>query len=160
MERQQTIWHQCTRHASQYLTANLFDRLDQLSGALPGRRDLVVPIIEEVPMFLIHAPILIVPTAEAREALGEIRFHRNPVRDRLKRNRSRGSRMRRREFMAGLAGVAVPRVPRDGAVELGLRLGDPRRPKNSFTAAQMRQAEAGTRARLASLPSRRRARAI
>lgn len=52
-------------HASQYLKANLFDRLDQLSGALPGRHDLAVPIIDEVPMFRIHAPILIVPTAEA-----------------------------------------------------------------------------------------------
>jgi hypothetical protein len=32
----ETIWQQCTRNASQYLTANFFDRLDQLSGDLRG----------------------------------------------------------------------------------------------------------------------------
>jgi hypothetical protein len=66
--------------SSQHLTANLFDHLDQPSEALPGRRDLAVSINEEVPMFRIHAPILIIPTAEAREALGpRMRRVRSPT---------------------------------------------------------------------------------
>jgi hypothetical protein len=63
------------------------------------------------------------------------------------------------QFIFGRLTLAVcSRIRRDGVVEIELGLGDPRLPKNSFTAAQMRQADAATRARVASLPGRRFAR--
>jgi hypothetical protein len=52
------------------------------------------------------------------------------------------------------------RVRHDGVVEIELGLGDSRLPKNSFTAAQMRQAEAAARAWVASSPGRRPAPAL
>jgi hypothetical protein len=67
-----------------YLTGNLFDHLDQLSEALPGRRDLAVSINEEVPMFRIHAPILIVvPTAEASPPTARLPWQRSALRLRI-----------------------------------------------------------------------------
>ena len=111
-------------------------------------------------MFRIHAPILIVPTAEAREAIGPrlqaagLAAYREIV------LAAKGLEIAHLQFVFGRLTLAVcSRVRRDGVVEIELGLGDPRLPKSSFTAAQMRQAEAATRARVASLPGRRAGRA-
>ena len=47
----------------------------------------------------------------------------------------------------GLTLAVCSRVRRDGIVEIEMGLGDPRLPRSTFTAAQMRQAEAASRAR-------------
>ena len=112
-------------------------------------------------MFRIHAPILIVPTAEAREVLG---FHLQEAGLAAYREiivAAKGLEIAHLQFVFGRLTLAVcSRVRRDGVVEIELGLGDPRLPKNSFTAAQMRQAEAATRARVASSHGRRPARAF
>jgi hypothetical protein len=48
----------------------------------------------------------------------------------------------------GLTLAVCSRIRRDGTVELEIGLGDSRLPKSAFTADQMRQAEATSRARL------------
>jgi hypothetical protein len=47
----------------------------------------------------------------------------------------------------GLTLAVCSRVRRDGIVEIEMGLGDQRLPRNSFTATQMQQAEAASRAR-------------
>ena len=112
-------------------------------------------------MFRIHAPIVIVPTAEAREALGFRLQEAGLAAYREIIVAAKGLEIAHLQFVFGRLTLAVcSRVRRDGVVEIELGLGDPRLPKNSFTAAQMRQAEAATRARVASLPGRRLARAF
>ena len=112
-------------------------------------------------MFRIHAPILIVPTAEAREALGSRLQEAGLSAYREIIVAAKGLEIAHLQFVFGRLTLAVcSRVRRDGVVEIELGLGDPRLPKNSFTAAQMRQAEAATRARGTSSPGRRPARAF
>ena len=112
-------------------------------------------------MFRIHAPILIVPTVEAREALGSRLQEAGLAAYREIIVAAKGLEIAHLQFVFGRLTLAVcSRVRRDGVVEIELGLGDPRLPKNSFTAAQVRQAEAATRARVASLPGRRPARAF
>jgi hypothetical protein len=60
----------------------------------------------------------------------------------------------------GLTLAVCSRVRRDGIVEIEMGLGDPRLPRSTFTAAQMRQAEAafsGAERRRASRPASTRA---
>ena len=112
-------------------------------------------------MFRIHAPILIVTTAEAREAIGPRLQAAGLAAYREIAVAAKGLEIAHLQFGFGRLTLAVcSRVRRDGVVEIELGLGDPRLPKSSFTAAQMRQAEAATRARVASLPGRRLARAF
>lgn len=107
-------------------------------------------------MFRIQVPILIVPTAEARDAIGS---HLQAVGLAAYREiavAAKGLEIAHLQFVFGRLTLAVcSRVRRDGAVEIELGLGDPRLPKSSFTVAQMRQAESATRGRAASLPGRR-----
>ena len=102
-------------------------------------------------MFRIHAPILIVPTAEAREALGSRLQEAGLSAYREIIVAAKGLEIAHLQFVFGRLTLAVcSRVRRDGVVEIELGLGDPRLPKNSFTAAQLRQAEVATRAQVAS----------
>ena len=48
----------------------------------------------------------------------------------------------------GLTLAVCSRIRRGGIVEIEIGLGDPRLPKSSFTAAQLREAEAASRSRL------------
>jgi hypothetical protein len=106
--------------------------------------------IGEVNMFRTQAPILIVPTAEAREALG---VHLRPAALAAHREialAAKGLEIAYLQFSFGRLTLAVcSRVRRDGLVEIEIEigLGDPRLPKSTFTAAQMRQAEAAAHAR-------------
>ena len=106
-------------------------------------------------MFRVQAPILIVPTAEAREALG--RSSSAGGARRLPRDRRRGERPGDRASPVQLRRADACRVlarppgrhrrDRDRSRRSSL-------PTSSFTAAQMRQAEAAARAR-AEAPRRR-----
>jgi len=104
---------------------------------------------EEVNMFRVQAPILIVPTAEAREALG---IQLRPAALAAYREialAAKGLEIAHLQFSFQKLTLAVcSRVRRDAMVEIEIGLGDPRLPKSSFTAAQMRQAEAAVRARV------------
>lgn len=112
-------------------------------------------------MFRIHAPIVIVPTVEARAALGSRLREAGLAAYREIAVAAKGLEIAHLQFVFGRLTLAVcSRVRRDGVVEIELGLGDTRLPSNSFTAAQLRQAEAATRYRVASLPIRRPTRAI
>lgn len=100
-------------------------------------------------MFRVQAPILIVPTAETREALG---VHLRPAALAAYREialAAKGLEIAHLQFSFGKLTLAVcSRVRRDGIVEIEIGLGNSRLPVSSFTAAQMRQAEAALRARV------------
>ncbi len=100
-------------------------------------------------MFRIQAPILIVPTVEARQALGRRLRWAGLAAYREIAVAAKGLEIAHLQFSFFELTLAVcSRVRRDGIVEIEIGLGDPRLPKNSFTAAQMRQAEAAAQARI------------
>ena len=100
-------------------------------------------------MFRIHTPILIVPTAEAREAIGTHLRLAALAAYREIALAAKGLEIAHLQFVFGKLTLAVcSRVRRDGIVEIEIGVGDPRLPKSSFTAAQMRQAEAAAQARI------------
>ena len=100
-------------------------------------------------MFQVQAPVLIVPTADAKLAVGVhmraaglAAYHEIAL-------AAKGLEIAHLEFVfRGLTLAVCSRVRRDGIVEIEMGLGDPRLAKSSFTAAQMRQAEAASRARI------------
>ena len=104
-------------------------------------------------MFGIQAPILVVPTAEAREALGAnlrpaARAAYLEIAMAVK-----GLEIAHLQFVFDRLTLAVcSRVRRDGRVEIEIGLGDPRLPKSTFTVTQLRQAEAAARARTHARP--------
>ncbi len=99
-------------------------------------------------MFKIEAPVLIIPTAEARQALGERLRQAGAAAYREIALAAKGLEIAHLQFAFRKLTLAVcSRVRRDGIVEIELGLGDPRLPRSSFTAEQMRQAEAAARAR-------------
>ena len=99
-------------------------------------------------MFQIQAPILIVPAAEAKLALGvHVRVAALAAYREIALA-AKGLEIAHLQFVfRGLTLAVCSRVRRDGIVEIEMGLGDPRLPKSSFTAAQMRQDEAASRAR-------------
>ena len=99
-------------------------------------------------MFKIEAPILIVPTAEAQQALGSHLRLAALAAYREIALAAKGLEIAHLLFAFRKLTLAVcSRVRRDGIVEIEMGLGDPRLPKSTFTAAQMRQAEAAARSR-------------
>jgi hypothetical protein len=99
-------------------------------------------------MFQIQAPILILPTTEARQALGAHLRAAGLAAYREIAFAAKGLEIAYLQFVFRSLTLAVcSRVRRDGIVEIEMGLGDPRLPRSSFTAAQMRQAEAAMRAR-------------
>ncbi len=99
-------------------------------------------------MFRIHAPILIVPTPDARDALGVYLRPAGLAAYREIAMAAKGLEIAHLQFVFGPLTLAVcSRVRRDGVVEIEIGLGDPRLPKSTFTLAQMRQAENAARAR-------------
>jgi hypothetical protein len=99
-------------------------------------------------MFRIQAPIVVVPTAEAKLALG---VHLQPAALAAHREialAAKGLEIAHLQFVFRNLTLAVcSRIRRDGIVEIEVGLGDSRLPKSSFTAAQMREAEAANRVR-------------
>jgi hypothetical protein len=116
---------------------------------------LALCITEEAPMLRIHAPILIVPTAEVREAVGPHLQAAGVAAYREIAGAAKGLEIAHLQFIFRRLTLAVcSRVRRDGLIEIELGIGNPRLPTAQFTAAEMRRAEAATRVRVAS-PSRR-----
>ena len=99
-------------------------------------------------MFQIQAPILIVPTADAKLAVGVHLHAAGLAAYREIALAAKGLEIAHLQFVfRGLTLAVCSRVRRDGIVEIEIGLGDPRLPKSAFTAAQMRQAETASRAR-------------
>ena len=100
-------------------------------------------------MFQIQAPILIVPTADAKLALG-IHLHAAGLAAyREIALAAKGLEIAHLQFVFRGLTLAVCSASADGIVEIEIGLGDPRLPKSAFTAAQMRQAETASRVRSA-----------
>jgi hypothetical protein len=100
-------------------------------------------------MFRIQAPILVVPTAEAKVALGADLHAAGLSAYREIAIAAKGLEITYLQFVFHRLTLAVcSRIRRDGVVEIEIGLGDPRLPKSAFTADQMRQAEATSRMRL------------
>jgi hypothetical protein len=100
-------------------------------------------------MLRIQAPIVIVPTADAKLALGEHLQAAGLAAYREIAVAAKGLEIAYLQFAFRDLTLAVcSRIRRDGVVEIEIGLGDPRLPKSAFTAEQMRQAEAASRARL------------
>jgi len=100
-------------------------------------------------MFRIQAPILVVPTADAKLALGVHLEAAGLAAYREIAVAAKGLEIAHLQFVfRGLTLAVCSRIRRDGIIEIEIGLGDPRLPKSIFTAAQMRQAEAESRTRL------------
>jgi len=99
-------------------------------------------------MFRIQAPIVVVPTAEAKHALGRRLRWAGLAAYREIAVAAKGLEIAHLQFAFFDLTLAVcSRVRRDGIVEIEIGLGDPRLPAQSFTATQIRQAIAATRAK-------------
>ncbi len=100
-------------------------------------------------MFRIQAPVLVIPTADARLALGVHLQAAGLAAYREIAVAAKGLEIAHLQFVFQGVTIAVcSRIRRDGIVEIEMGLGDPRLPKSALTADQMRQAEAASRARL------------
>ncbi len=99
-------------------------------------------------LFRVQAPILIAPTAEAKMALGVDLQPAALAAYREIALAAKGLEIAHLQFSFDKLTLAVcSRVRRDGLIEIEIGLGDPRLPKSSFTAEQMRRAEAAIRTR-------------
>lgn len=100
-------------------------------------------------MFRIQAPILVVPTAEARQALGRRLRWAGLAAYREIAVAAKGLEIAHLQFaFFDLTLAACSRIRRDGVVEIEIGLGDPCLPTRSFTAAQIREAIAAARRRM------------
>lgn len=100
-------------------------------------------------MFRIQAPVIVVRTAEAREALGDLLGPASRAAYREIAVAVKGLEIAHLQFVfRGLILAVCSRVRRSGAVEIELGLGDPRLPTSTFTSKQLRDAEAAARARI------------
>jgi hypothetical protein len=99
-------------------------------------------------MFQVQAPVVIVPSTEARAALGaELRSAALAAWREIAR---RGQGLEMAHFQIVHAGVTLAvcsRIRGDGFIEIGLGLGDPKQAARVIPAAQLRQAEARAQAR-------------
>jgi hypothetical protein len=111
-------------------------------------------------MFRIQAPVLVIPTADAKLALGVHLEAAGLAAYREITMAAKGLEIAYLQFVFHRVTLAVcSRVRRDGGVvEIEIGLGDPRLPKSAFTADQMRQAEAASRTRLGAARQTRSAR--
>jgi hypothetical protein len=92
-------------------------------------------------MFRVHSPILVVPTPEAREALGVMLRPAALAAHREIALAAKGLEIAYHQFSFGELTLAVSsRVRRDGLPEIEIGLGDPGLPKSTFTTAQLREA--------------------
>jgi hypothetical protein len=107
-------------------------------------------------MFRIHAPILVLPTAEAREALGTLLQPAALAAHREIALAAKGLEIAHLQFVFGALTLALcSRVRHDGIAEIEIGLGDARLPKSAVTDAQLRRAEAAARAKAAARPRAR-----
>ena len=101
-------------------------------------------------MFRIEVPLIVVPTHDVRAALGVRLREAGLAAYREIAMAAKGLEISHFQFaFHGLTLAVCSRVRRDGIVEIEIGMGDPRLPKSIFTAAQLREAEAASRTRLA-----------
>jgi len=99
-------------------------------------------------MVRIHASIVVVPTPEARRALGGRLGLAGLAAFREVAVAAKGLEIAHLQFaFFGLTLAVCSRVRGDGVVEIEIGLGDPRLPARSFTDAQIRGAIAANEAR-------------
>jgi len=99
-------------------------------------------------MFQVQAPLFVIPTAEARQAVGARLRAAGQAAFREIAMAAKGLEIAYLQFAFCELTLAVcSRVRRSGIVEIEIGLGDPRLPVSSFTAKQLRDAEAAARAR-------------
>jgi hypothetical protein len=111
-------------------------------------------------MFQVQTPVLVVPTADAKLALGEQIGAAGLAAYREITLAAKGLEIAHLQFVFRRHTLAVcSRVRRDGLVEIEIGLGDSRLPKSAITTNQMRQAEVAARARAGMAQQSRRARA-
>ena len=105
--------------------------------------------------------MLVVPTADARKALGRRLRWAGLAAYREIAVAAKGLEVAHLQFAFFELTLAVcSRVRRDGIVEIEIGLGDPGLPARSFTAAQIREAVAAARARQAAPHGHRPARRL
>ena len=99
-------------------------------------------------MFRIQTPIIVVPTAEARQAVGVHLGAASQAAFREIALAAKGLEIAHLQFAFRELTLAVcSRVRRSGVVEIEMGLGDARLPASCFTAKQLRDAEAAARSR-------------
>ena len=99
-------------------------------------------------MFRIQAPIIVVPTAEARRAVGAHLCAASQAAFREIAMAAKGLEIAHLQFaFRGLTLAVCSRVRRSGVVEIEMGLGDARLPASCFTAKQLRDAESAARNR-------------
>ncbi len=100
-------------------------------------------------MVRIEVPIIVIPTNDARSALGTRLQEGGLAAYREITVASKGVEIAHLQFVFhGLTLAVCSRVRRSGMVEIEIGMGDPRLPKSTFTSAQLREAEAASRARI------------
>ena len=93
-------------------------------------------------MYRVQTPVLVVPTLEAREALGVMLRPAALAAHREIALAAKGLEIAYHQFQFGELTLAVSsRVRKDGLPEIEISLGDPGLPKSTFTMAQLREAE-------------------
>lgn len=99
-------------------------------------------------MFQVQAPVIIVPSTEAQAALGiQLRPAARAAWQEIAR-RGQGIEMAHFQIVhTGVTLAVCSHLRRDGFIEIGLGLGDPRQAARVIPAAQLRQAEARAQAR-------------
>ena len=99
-------------------------------------------------MFQVQAPVVIAPSTEARAALGaQLRPAALAAWCEIAR-RGQGIEMAHFQIVhSGVTLAVCSRVRRDGFIEIGLGLGDPRQAARVIPAAELRQAEVRVAAR-------------
>ena len=99
-------------------------------------------------MFQVQAPVIVAPSTEARAALGAQLRPAALAAWREIARRGQGIEMAHFQIVhSGVTLAVCSRVRRDGFIEIGLGLGDPKQAARVIPAAQLRQAEARATAR-------------
>jgi hypothetical protein len=99
-------------------------------------------------LYRIYTPVVLLPTAEARKAIGVELRQAGHAAWREIAMAARGLEIAHHQFAFRELTLALcSRIRRDGLVEIELGLGNPRLPASSFTAKQLREAEAAALAR-------------
>jgi hypothetical protein len=106
-------------------------------------------------MARIEVPFIVIPNRDARSALGSRLNEAALAAYREVTTTSKGLELAHLQFDFHRLTLAISsRVRRDGLVEIEIGMGDPRLPKSTFTSAQLREAEAASRARMGGIPRR------
>ena len=112
--------------------------------------------IEEVTVFQVQAPVVIVPSTEARAALGVQLRPAGLAAWRELARRGQGLEMAHFQIVhSGVTLAVCSRLRSNGFIEIGLGLGDPRQAARVIPEAQLRRAEARVRTRAGQPPHRR-----